>query len=141
MLVTLEQTAAPLVARAVVGVLLILWVLWQSRTLPVHPADFCDRALLIVAGIFLLSPAQFPWYYVWLIPFLAIRPRMSLLLLTVLLPLYYLRFYFVARGWTNVFDYGIVWLEFVPVWCLLVWEWRVGGRSLAQPRALSESTS
>ena len=58
-----------------------------------------------------------------LVPLLAIRPRLSLLLLTALLPLYYLRFYFVAHERKDLFDYGIVWLEYAPVWCLLIWEW------------------
>jgi hypothetical protein len=43
--------------------------------------------------------------------------------LTLLLPLYYLRYYFRARGMAHIHDQGIVWLEFVPVWLLLIWEW------------------
>jgi hypothetical protein len=27
-----------------------------------------------------------------------------------------------ARGAVGWFDYGVVWIEFVPVWVLLVWE-------------------
>ena len=34
-------------------------------------ADLCNRCLLLMAAVFLLSPTQFPWYYIWLIPFLA----------------------------------------------------------------------
>ena len=33
----------------------------------------------------------------------------------------------------NLFDNGIVWIEFAPVWCLIVWEWisaRHGGKCL-----------
>ncbi|HWQ34981.1 MAG TPA: hypothetical protein VNQ79_19205 [Blastocatellia bacterium] len=56
-------------------------------------------------------------------PLLALRPRWSLLWLTALLPLYYLRFYFSARSRVAVFDHGIVWLEYVPVWWLLAREW------------------
>ena len=56
----------------------------------------------------------------------------SLLLLTALLPLYYLRFYFDARDLVHIHDYGIVRLEFAPVWLLLLWEWlRSGEGSLA----------
>ena len=53
---------------------------------------------------------------------LAVAPRASLLLLSATLALYELRFYFDARGMAEVFDHGIVWLEYVPVWLLLVRE-------------------
>jgi hypothetical protein len=43
--------------------------------------------------------------------------------LTVLLPLYYLRFYLDFRDSAPLFDYGVVWLEYLPVWLLLVREW------------------
>jgi hypothetical protein len=99
-------------------------VTWLARSPIRDGQDFCQRCLLAVAAVFLLSPTQFPCYYVWLIPLLAIRPQASLLLLTVLLPLYYLRFFFLSRGQAAVFDYGIVWLEYLPVWMLLWWEWR-----------------
>ena len=112
-----------LVARCVVVLLLAAWFAWLARNDITDGVDLCGRCMLGVAAIFLLSPAQFPWYFIWLIPFLAIRPRLSLLLLTVLLPLYYLRFYFAARDKVAVFDYGIVWIEYIPVCCLLVWEW------------------
>jgi hypothetical protein len=111
------------VARVCVVVMLAVWIVWFARQKAGDAADVCERCLLIIAAMFLLSPTQFPWYYVWLVPFLAIRPRPSLLLLTVLLPLYYLRFYLDARGNKEFFDYGIVWLEYVPVWLLLVREW------------------
>jgi hypothetical protein len=58
-----------------------------------------------------------------MLPYLAVRPRASLMLCTALLPLYYLRFHLQARGSVHIFDYYIVWLEFLPVWCLIVWEW------------------
>ena len=44
------------------------------------------------------------------------------MLLTALLPLYDLRFHFDSRGMAEVFDHGIVWIEYVPVWALLAWE-------------------
>lgn len=87
----------------------------------------------IVAVLFLVSPTQFPWYFVWMLPFLALVPRTSLLLLTVLLPLYYLKFYFDARGQVDFFHYRVVWLEYAPVWALLLWEWRRHRRTTAPP--------
>lgn len=112
-------------ARIVVAAVLVVVVLLASRKKVKGPVDLCRRCLLVVTALFLLSPTQFPWYYLWVLPFLVIEPRFSLMLLTALLPLYYLRFFFNARDIVGVFDYGIVWLEFVPVWCLLIWEWHV----------------
>lgn len=81
-----------------------------------------ERSLLAVAALFMLSPTQFPWYYLWAVPLLAIRPRLSLLMLGVLLPLYYLRFHFKARGGAEIFDTYVVWFEYVPVWILCLVE-------------------
>ena len=118
-----SSPGGPRLARWLFMALLAALLLWLARKPITDGLDLCQRCLWALAALFLLSPAQFPWYYVGLIPFLAIRPRTSLLLLTVLLPLYYWRYLFLARGQVAVFDYGIVWLEFVPVWMLLAWEW------------------
>ena len=120
--VGLGNTNGQFAARIIVASLLCIWVGILARGKIEGGLDLCEKCMLTVAAMFLLSPTQFPWYYIWLLPLLAIRPRASLLLLTALLPLYYLRFYFNARGNVAVFDYGIVWIEFVPVWCLLIWE-------------------
>lgn len=114
---------AQLIARVLVVLLLIVWIGWVSRE-PTHDSRLIwHRALLVTAALFLLSPTQFPWYYLWVIPFLVIGPRPSLLLLNILLMLYYLRFYFDGRDQAKIFDHGIVWIEFAPVWILLAWEW------------------
>jgi alpha-1,6-mannosyltransferase len=89
-----------------------------------HPKELFEKSLFIVAAAFLLIPTQFPWYYTWILPFVAVAPRPSLLLLTVLLPLYYLRYYLEPRGMLSYFNNLIVWMEFVPVWILLILEWR-----------------
>jgi hypothetical protein len=47
----------------------------------------------VLAAIFCLSPCQFPWYYVWLIPFLCFFPSAPWVLLCGLLGLYYLDFW------------------------------------------------
>ncbi|NOZ23631.1 MAG: DUF2029 domain-containing protein [Planctomycetes bacterium] len=112
------------VARIVVALLLLGWTAWLTFPLMGDAEDLCNRCALVLGALFLLSPTQYPWYYTWLLPFLAIAPRASLLLLTALLPLYYLRFYFDARNCAYLFDYGIVWIEYVPVWLMLGWEYR-----------------
>ena len=83
-----------------------------------------NKSLLIIGLAFLLSPTQYPWYYTWLIPFLTIAPRWSFLILTPLLNLYYLRYYFEPRGELDLFINYIPWIEFIPVWILLLIELR-----------------
>lgn len=110
-------------ARGMAVFTLLGWTGFITLQKPGEPRQIFDRALLIVAGMFLLLPNQFPWYGIWLIPFLVISPRKPLLWLTPLLSLYYLRYYFMGIDKMELFDYGIVWLEFVPVWFLILREW------------------
>lgn len=79
-------------------------------------------ALTVAAMLLLLSPTAYPWYYVWVLPFLCIVPVRGLILLGVLLPLYYLRFDMVDWGNAPLFDKYIVWLEFGPVLALLAYD-------------------
>jgi len=80
--------------------------------------------LVLVSSLFLLSPAQFPWYFTWIVPLLVFKPGWSLLIFTTLLPLYYTRFYLEPRGMIDIFRYRIIWIEFIPVWIMLFMEWK-----------------
>ncbi len=119
---------AELAARITVGAALTAWVLRLCRTPWDNPGQLARRWVLAVAALFLLSPTQFPWYYLWMLPLLALVPLQSLLLLTALLPLYYLRFYLEGHGLVNLFDYWIVWLEYLPVLALMAYQWRRSGQ-------------
>ncbi|MFQ5583017.1 MAG: glycosyltransferase 87 family protein [Calditrichia bacterium] len=113
------QLAARLTTAGIMGILIIFLTLRTKADLP----SLLKNCLIVISALFLISPTQFPWYFVWLLPFLTIVPNMPLLLFTLLLPLYYLNFYFEQKGLITVFNNGIVWLEFVPVWLLLLWQW------------------
>lgn len=65
------------------------------ESLPLH-------LLLLTFVFFLLSPTGFPWYIIWLFAFFPFVPRYSVGLLTVLLAIYYGRYYL---GETN--NYGL----------------------------------
>jgi hypothetical protein len=117
-----------IVTRILVACILALWIVRVLRDPASEPRRMWEQAMLTVAALFMLSPTQFPWYYGWVVPFLVIARRNSLLLLSALLSIYYLRFYFEARNCVQAFDYGIVWLEYAPVWALLVHEWMRAGR-------------
>jgi alpha-1,6-mannosyltransferase len=114
-MVGLPALAAQLAARLTTAILLVAWLLWLARRPLTNPLDLCEACLLAVAGLFLLSPTQFPWYYTWMVPLLALRPRWSLLSYTALLPLYH---FYREPAW--------VWVEHVPVWAMLISEfiWR-----------------
>ena len=122
-------------ARVIAASLTVLWIMYMSYGMP-SGGDFFKKSLFIVAFVFLISPTEFPWYYTWLLPFLALQPRFSLLTLTALLPLYYLRYYFEPRGGPDIFTNVIVWLEFAPVWVLLFLEWKRGRREFIGSRFL-----
>lgn len=111
-------------ARKMTAFLVIAWSLGQLYRFPKAPRKIIGRHILGIAGLFLLSPTQFPWYSLWLLPLLALAPRKSLLLLTLVLPLYYLRYYLEGIEHTEFFDRYFVWIEFIPVWYLLYREWR-----------------
>jgi hypothetical protein len=105
-----EAWRSQLVTRWVTVGLVVLWV----GVLIVRPirdgSDLCRRSLWAVAGPYLVSPTQFPWYYTWLVPLLAVRTAWPLLLYTALLPLYYVQY---THPW-------VLWLEHGPVWLMLI---------------------
>lgn len=112
-------------------VALILVVVWACLLLRRQGTDNIEnnapalqnlRHLFIIMGlIFLLSPVQNPWYLNWVVPFLCFFPLRSWILLTGLVGLYYLDFYFDyqelpgLQGW-------IPWFEYTPFYLLLVWD-------------------
>jgi uncharacterized membrane protein len=109
-------------ARLLAALIVLAVTLGLSWRIARDPTDLCRRALFIIAALFLLSPTGYPWYFLWFAPLLAILPVTGLLALTVLLPLYYLRFHFEDQGRSALFESVIVWIEFAPVFLLLAWQ-------------------
>ena len=91
----------------------------------------------LAGALYLLSPSQFPWYFVWIAPFLCIFPVRGLLLAGALLPLHYLFFHFAARDIEDAHRHGIVWLIWLPVWALLLFDWL---RDRATPTPVKEES-
>ena len=111
-------------ARVVVSVgiaAVALGLAWRPAS---EPKDFLGRATLVVAAMVLLSPAQFPWYLIWVQPLLALRPINGLLAATVFMPVYYASFHFHASDSYWIFRDFIVWAIWVPIWTLLAIEAR-----------------
>lgn len=114
-------------ARVSVVVILLLWIFLLIRKLPDSGEQLLKKSLFILAALFLLSPTQFPWYFTWVLILLPFQFHFSLFMLTLFLPLYYLRYYLEGTGQLWYFDHLVVWVEFVPIWLLIFWEWRKSG--------------
>lgn len=85
-------------------------------------ADLLARAGAVTAALFLLSPSQFPWYAVWVLPFAVFRPWAWLVALTLMMPLYYVSFHYAGLDAYEIYRDWIVWLIWLPLWALLAWE-------------------
>lgn len=120
----LGEDGQGMLARGSVFLVLLAWMGWWSTRPIASQQEVCDRIVLVIAAMFMLSPTQFPWYYLWIVPFLALSPRPSMLILSAMLPMYYLKFYFSAQDRVLLFHNGVVWLEYAPVFVLALWEWR-----------------
>lgn len=110
-----------LLARLSVAALLIAKVVVLCRRGETDDMTLVTALLTITAMLFVLSPTGYPWYFLWLLPFLCIRPDPALLVLTVTLPLYDLRYPMMASGNDYQFDTLVVPLQFLPTCLWLVW--------------------
>lgn len=124
-----QEGSAPLLARALVAMIAVLIALRAALRPLQNNDDLVDRWLLIATAVLLLSPAQYPWYYLWVLPLLALRPVAGLLVLTATLPLYYSRFYFLYHHESDYFGHGVVWFIWAPAWVLLFYEYGYRFRS------------
>lgn len=108
-------------AYLVVGVMLLglmVFVLKQ-RMEPLR------AGLVLTAGLVLLSPNAFPWYFTWTIPFLCFYPSAAWLLMTVTCVLGYAPVVAYAAGQPYVDSPFILALEYAPVYLWLAYEaWR-----------------
>ncbi len=104
--------------------LILLIVFAAGLSLAVRRPENIEVAIqrigLIVIVIFLVSPAQFPWYVVWISPFLAFLPLPGLLVLALTMPLYYVAFHLMSINAFPLFNNIVIWLVWCPVWALLI---------------------
>ncbi len=121
----LGETTPGVITRGLLAAIVGLFALWTAQR-PIDGAqDLMQRAGLVTGVLYLLSPAQFPWYAIWMLPFLCFRPWLGLLAVTALVPIYYAAFHFIARDTHEIFRNYVVWAIWIPVWALLAREaWR-----------------
>lgn len=130
--------AAKLIAGGLFG-LVCLWCWWRARTL--------EGALgPMLTALFLVSPVVHPWYLLWLLPLAALRwgdadrpPWAGPVLLWGLTAwiAYLPRPDYLRTGqWVEAI--GWRWLEYGPVWALLVWGlWRAAQKMKPTPSRTS----
>ena len=107
------------VVRPLLGLAGAVVALAVARQAPSQPAALLRGALVVAAATFYLSPAQYPWYAIWFLPFAAALGCRALLLPAVLLPLYYAFFPLHALGLGAVFAQGVAAIHLTGVLLML----------------------
>lgn len=116
-----ERVVRPALALATFGLAFLAAVRGDETS-----GSLACRALVVAAGVFYLSPAQFPWYALWFLPLAVLCCSWPLLLASATLPFYYLFFplWPVRNGvW---FFYGVAFIHSVPVLGWLLYDWYRG---------------
>ena len=90
----------PLLALAASAVWVFL-IAWRGRA-----GSLAERAVPMIAGVIVLGSNVFPWYVVWLIPFLVVTPSVPWIAFTGTVAFAYT--FFLSEPWT------------IPLWAQLV---------------------
>jgi len=104
-----------------------IWAAWRRST---GYADVLRRSFIVLAVILMVVPTLFPWYLVWVLPFLPLvgkRPSWAFIALVCTIGLLYTYYISIKPfWWTPV-------IEYVPFYLILTWEyawWRLGREPL-----------
>ncbi|MCA9012481.1 MAG: hypothetical protein KDB01_22175, partial [Planctomycetaceae bacterium] len=114
----------------------IVWA-WRARS-QVNAKDWLSSVFSTLAWFWVLSPTLNPWYWTWALPFILFTRHKTWYLLSVIVFVYYLRFWF-AYQWGDqpvlgtrylgeaFFHFVVVWIEHLP-WMLLLFVEAAFGR-------------
>jgi hypothetical protein len=114
----------------------IAYLLFRKSFLEKSNEQLLFYFFILMSGVFLLSPVQNPWYLSWVVPFLCLFPWRSWILLTGLMGLYYMDFYF---DYQDIGQYSkwIPWFEYTPFYLLFFYElWKHRVNRKKTPSAL-----
>jgi hypothetical protein len=99
------------------------WAAWRKAD---SYGDLLRRAFIVLAVILMVVPTLFPWYLVWVLPFLPLvgkRPSWAFVALVCTVGLLYTYYISIKPFWWTPI------LEYVPFYLILCWEyagWRLG---------------
>jgi hypothetical protein len=102
------------VARWFVFIFYVCFFLYMIRSFKDDKYQLITIFYYLVTVLFFISPTQFPWYYTWILPFLVLKPRLSIVAYAIFLPLYQLKY---SRPY-------LVWVEHIPIFLLFLAEIR-----------------
>lgn len=117
---TLERVAAPqfVVGFALlVGLITAIWFRKKSAELS------ADEFAWPMAASLLCAPVVYPWYLLWLLPFLRTRSTVPIVIWTVsIIPIYYVWYLhalggqWLLPGWSTLLEYGAVAIAGAIIW-------------------------
>jgi hypothetical protein len=119
----LPSLLAKITVAAILGAVMLYLLFWRKKPENPEPKEVLEPLFIIMALVFLVSPVQNPWYLCWVVPFLCIFPWRAGILLTGLVGLYYLDFYFDYQD-INQYAPWIPWFEYIPFYLFLMWEFK-----------------
>ena len=97
-----------------------LWMLVRTLRSP-HEFEI-ERFAWVMAVFLFLQPTVNPWYWVWVAPLACFTNSKGWLLVSGILSVYYLRFWFQDSSSEDsfgraarLFDHGVAWLEFAAI--------------------------
>lgn len=117
-----KSTIGALLARGIIGLSLIGLVFWFAFSKSQQHNSVLFKISVVCFALFFVSPAQFPWYFVWIAPFLVFYPLWGFVCLVPLLWLYYLGFYLFTIDYYQDYQFLIVLFIWLPVWAILAFE-------------------
>jgi len=105
-------------ARLLLAAALAAFALWQAW----RQADLARYAFLVIGCALLLAPTLYPWYLLWIVPFLCLFPHRAWILLTGLVFASYWSWVVLAREGQWGLP-AVVWVvEYVPFFALFAYD-------------------
>jgi hypothetical protein len=128
----LPSLLAKITVALILGAVMLYLLFWRKEAEKPEPKAVLEPLFIIMALVFLVSPVQNPWYLCWVMPFLCIFPWRAGILLTGLVGLYYLDFYFDYQD-INHYAPWIPWFEYIPFYLFLGWELK--SKKFSEPKS------
>ncbi|MFY0614945.1 MAG: DUF2029 domain-containing protein [Hyphomicrobiaceae bacterium] len=119
------ETTPGMLVRAGAAIGVAVFAIWLAREQTTEPKAIVARAAMVVLALFIVSPAQFPWYASWILIFAPLLPLAMHVGVTVLLPLYYVSFYLAGIDRYVALNSWLIWLQWLPIWSLLLFDARL----------------